>query len=227
MEKVPLNSNQEGLNTTTQKHLLLSPSSISDQELDDYYDSLFKSLDIQSPDNKETISHQMLHKLIRGKYGDYIVNKENSKDLQRMIEKAGNSIVLDIFVELKSMPDFSDFLIHVYSNYFMVKLYTQLECPIYEWQYEGSRLEFLDLVFVNFQKVACSCVGTFFIQNLIQSFESQIERDQLLNFFLATPASSLIGLLTVSLILRYYLRINTVILYLSQSCRNFRMTPNY
>lgn len=195
MEKVPCTCKQEGSYTRTHT---LSLGGCSDEEEKDCYDSLLKSLDLQFPNDFHAITHQELHLLIQGKYCDLIVNKDNSKELQIMIENAGQSIVLDIFTELKSVPDFSDYLIHIYSNYFMNKLYIKLEFPIYDWQYEGSRLEFLDLVFIDFAKVACSSVGTFFIQNLIQSFSSRIEEERFLTFLLETPASTLIVLLTVS-----------------------------
>lgn len=153
------------------------------------------SPEINSIIKEESIS-DISHKTLKGQYGEIIKQKTSCRVFQQLLLKTNKQIIFDIFNELKENLSF--YLTDVYSNYFLQKLYCYLDIPIYNWQYEGSRIEYLEIVLKDFVKIACNSVGTFVVQKLIDSFNSQTERDLLFTHITTLPATTLLMIATVS-----------------------------
>lgn len=138
-------------------------------------------------DNK--ISEEM-HKAFKGRYGEAIKEKASCRILQQLLPNTCKNIICEIYNELKD--NLSGYLTDIYSNYFLQKLYCNLEIPIYSWQHENSRFDFLETVLKDFIKVACNSVGTFILQKLIDSFVSPIEHEIVCNCISNLPASTIL-----------------------------------
>lgn len=137
------------------------------------------------------------HKVLKGQYGEIIKQKTSCRIFQQLLLNTGKPIITDIFNELKENLSF--YLTDVYSNYFLQKLYSYLDIPIYNWQHEGSRVEYLEIVFRDFLKISCNSVGTFVVQKLIDSFDTQIEREMLFAHITNMPSESLLMIAAVSI----------------------------
>lgn len=163
--------------------------------------SLLK-LKLSSPDinsmMKENFISDATHRALKGQYGEIIKQKTACRVFQQLLLNTNKLIISEIFNELKDNLSF--YLTDVYSNYFLQKLYCYLDMPIYSWQFEGSRTEYLEIVLRDFVKIACNSVGTFVVQKLIDSFTTQVERDMLFTHITTLPDSTLLMIATVSFI---------------------------
>lgn len=179
-----------------------------DESFENVVKSSLLKLKLSSPEINHVLKENYIsdetHKILKGQYGEIIKQKVSCRIFQQLLMKTNKRIISDIYNELKDNLSF--YLTDVYSNYFLQKLYCYLDIPIYSWQFEGSRAEYLEIVLRDFVKIACNSVGTFVVQKLIDSFESQTERDIVFSHISTMPANTILMIATVSKHLIYNLK---------------------
>ena len=139
---------------------------------------------LQGDDNEsKSIISIEYHQKLKGSYSSLLKSKETSKDLQLILPNVCKNTIRDIFNEIKI--NFISLFIHVYSNYFIHKMFLYLS--------DEDKTEFMLMISNSFQVISCNKVGTFALQRVIEDlnkankllfiehFNKNVKEEEILN----------------------------------------------
>lgn len=120
--------------------------------------------------------NEVFHLQIKGNYLTIINNPQMNHILQEFIPQTDKAIVEEIFYEIR--PKLFNFLIHPYSNYLCQKIYVQLGSIATS----VAKQNFLNYIFERFHGISCNKAGTFLIQRILTSMQSEYEINKVYDF---------------------------------------------
>ncbi len=142
-----------------------------------------------------TLITKDLHLELKGNYLSLIKNPTSNKCIQELISQSNKAIIEDIYFEIREY--LSEFFINQCGNYLCQKIYIGLGNILTS----KAKQDFLNLLFQNFQFVACNKSGTFLVQKIITSMKSEYEHTKLYEFIRGMSLEVFDRVSTVSLLI--------------------------
>lgn len=136
------------------------------------------------------------HSDFKGNYRMIIKSQLGGRIIQELLSKTSHCIILDIFEELKY--DLADYYKDTYSNYFMQKLYYYLNTENLTLTSQHCKIEYLEILFKDLVDVSSNRIGTFAIQKLMDTFQSDPELEVVLACLTSMPETELMNMAYVS-----------------------------
>jgi len=110
------------------------------------------------------------HNKLKDNYYEIVISQNGSRNLQKIINFTKPSIVSDIFAEIKDKLPLV--IINEYGNYFCPKLYKVIK--------EEEKILFIVILADNVLTIGKSKVGTYPLQAIIDQFNTEKEKEIML-----------------------------------------------